>query len=138
LVLLSGAYLAERQRQKLRSDIGLARLKGAHSGARRRLRAARRVIKSGGPAFHAEVARALLSYVGDRFNRSGSGLTREEIRDLMAGLDPEVVAEYDGVLETCDAARFAGEASDIESRSRLVERAERAIRKLHHALERRP
>ena len=137
LVLLSGAYLAERERQKLRSDIGLARLKGAHSGARRRLRAARRVIKSGGPAFHAELARALLSYVGDRFNRSGSGLTREEIRDLMAGLDPEVVAEYDGVLETCDAARFAGEASDLESRSRLVERAESAIRKLHQALERR-
>ena len=137
LLLLAGAFILQRQREKLLSDAGLARLKGARSGARRRLRAARRLVKAGGPTFHAEVARALLAYVGDRFNRSGSGLTREEISSLLSGIDSEAVAECDAVLESCDAARFAGEASDPATRACLVERAESAIRRLHHALEQR-
>jgi len=137
LLLLAGAYLLQRERERLRSDVGLARLKGARSGARRRLRAARKLIQSGGPEFHAEIARALLSYVGDRFNRSRSGLTRDEIGSLLAAVDAEVVAEYEAVLESCDAARFAGETSTRETRARLVERAENAIRRLHRVLERR-
>lgn len=131
LVVLLG-----RQRARLRRDVGLARFRKAGARARKRLRAVRRRLKQAEPAaFHEEVARTLVEYVADRFNRSAAGLTYEAANDLLAseGVKPEPRRRFRSCLETCDFARFVPAASKSERRAELLDQALAVIEELEKA-----
>ncbi len=105
-----------RWRARSRLDRTGARAGKARSRSRRRLRTAqRRAAQLDAGAFHEEIARALVEYVADRFDRSAAGLTYELADDLLEShrVSPELRARFRSCLESCDFARYVpGSGSD--------------------------
>jgi len=96
----------------------------------------RRQMKGADSAeFHEEVARALVAYVGDRFNRAPSGLTYELADELLAGrgVDDDVRRRFRSCLETCDFARFVPSSGKAERRVEVLEEAAALIDALERA-----
>ena len=111
----------------------MARSRRAGSKARRLLRATRRRLDQADSAtFHEEVARALVEYVADRFNRSPAGLTYEVADDLLgsSGVPQELRRRYRSCLETCDFARFVPAAGQSERREEVLRQATEIIGEL--------
>jgi hypothetical protein len=81
------------------------------------------------------VARALVGYVADRFNRSAAGLTYDVADELLAarGLEPELRRRFRNCLETCDFARFVPASSANERRTEVLGEAGELIDRLEKA-----
>ena len=62
--------------------------------------------------------------VADRENLAAAGLTRPRLRDILegGGVDTEVRAEMERILDACDAARFAPGSVDDTAMQALVKR----------------
>ena len=126
-----------RRRERLERDRGLARSRRARARARRRLQAARkRMEQLDSVTFHQDVARALVEYVGDRFDRSAAGLTYDAADELLAGRDvaPELRRRLRACLETCDFARFVPAAGKSERRLEVLAEAGAIVDELERAL----
>jgi hypothetical protein len=125
-----------RRRAKLRQNLGLARARRARGRARQSLRAAGKHLESiDAASFHEEVARALVAYVGDRFNRPAAGLTYEMADELLAsrGVEGTLRRRFRACLETCDFARFVPSAAATERRAAVLAEAEELIDQLEKA-----
>ena len=125
-----------RRRDLLQRDLGLARGRRAKRRARKTLASIRRQIgEPDASAFHEGVARTLVGYVGDRFNRSPSGLTYELADDLLAGrgVDEDVRRRFRSCLETCDFARFVPSSAKAERRAEVLDEASALIDLLERA-----
>jgi len=125
-----------RRRDLLQRDLGLARGRRAKRRARKALRAIRKhLTEADGAAFHEEVARTLVGYVGDRFNRSPSGLTYELADELLTGrgVDESVRRRFRSCLETCDFARFVPSSGRVERRAEVLDEAIQLIDALERA-----
>jgi hypothetical protein len=136
LVWAPAVILVGRHRAKLQRNRGLARARRARSRARQRLRAvAKRMESSDSAQFHEEVARALVEYVADRFDRSAAGLTYELADELLAsrGLDEELRRRFRACLETCDFARYVPAASAQERRTEVLSEAGAIVEQLEKA-----
>ena len=110
LLFAVGATLLQRRRERLASDVALARSTRARKLAKKHLAAADRSLRAQqGEAFYADVSRALRQYVGDKLNVSATGMTHEALRErvLEAGVPEETASRLVQALERCDAARFA-------------------------------
>ena len=85
--------------------------------------------------FHEEVARALVEYVADRFNRSATGLTYDLADELLSqrNVDVELRRRYRACLETCDFARFVPASAKSERRSEVLEQALALLAELERA-----
>jgi len=118
------AWLVHRHSSRLQTDVGFARRRRAHHAAAMRLRQA---YGSDDPS--GAVADALLTYVADRENLPAGALTRADaIGRLKArSLPGELVELTDGILATCEAARYAGMST---SNTDLVERAQQCLSEL--------
>jgi hypothetical protein len=125
-----------RRHARLRQDVGLARSRKARSRARRRLRAAGRKLEhADSAAFHEDVARTLVDYVADRFNRAAAGLTYDLAEELLSGrgIDPKLIRRYRSCLESCDFARYVPAASKSERRAETLEEASAVVDALEKA-----
>jgi hypothetical protein len=125
-----------RRQARLQQDQGLARSRRARARARKRLRVARRNLEqTDSAAFHEEVARALVEYVADRFNRSATGLTYDVADELLASrsIESGLRREFRGCLETCDFARFVPSAGKTERREETLSQAEELVERLERA-----
>jgi hypothetical protein len=125
-----------RRRELLQRDLGLARGRRARRRARKALSVLRRhMTDSDAGEFHEEVARALVAYVGDRFNRSPSGLTYDLADELLAGrgVADEVRRRFRSCLETCDFARFVPSSGKAERRAEVLDEALALIDTLERA-----
>jgi hypothetical protein len=132
LVILFG-----RRRARLQRDLGLARSRRARARAKRRFRAARRKLEQlDAAAFHENVARTLVEYIADRFNRSAAGLTYDLAEELLAsrGIKPELARRFRSCLETCDFARYVPAASQSARRAELLDEAVQVVAELEKAL----
>jgi hypothetical protein len=128
--------LLARHRARLRRDQGLARERKARARARQGLRRAAKLLAGGDSAsFHEEVARALVEYVADRFNRSAAGLTYDQADELLAsrGLEPSLRRRYRTCLEACDFARFVPASAAGERRAEILAQARELIERLERA-----
>jgi len=132
LVLTPVGIVLGRRRERYLTDHGFARARRAARTAAKRLdRAAARATSS--PAvFHEEVAGALVDYVADRANRPASGLTYDQLDDILAakGVPDEPRRRYRACLETCDFARFVPESGKPEAVADLVADARAILRAL--------
>jgi hypothetical protein len=132
-VLLAPAGIAfGRRRERFLRDHGFARARRAARKAAKRLdRAVRRAADSPA-AFHEEVAGALVDYVADRANRPASGLTYDQLDDILAakGVPPEPRRRYRSCLETCDFARFVPDSGKPQAAADLVAEARAILRAL--------
>ncbi len=125
-----------RRRDLLQRDLGLARGRRAKRRARKALRGIRKhLTEADGAAFHEEVARTLVGYVGDRFNRAPSGLTYELADELLTGrgVDETVRRRFRSCLETCDFARFVPASAKVERRAEVLVEAIALIDALERA-----
>jgi hypothetical protein len=125
-----------RQRARLQQDRGLARARRAGSRARKRLAAARKHLDQVESAtFHEEIARALVEYVADRFNRSATGLTYDVADELLGskGVEVGLRRRYRTCLESCDFARFVPAAGLSERRAEVYEEAANVLERLERA-----
>jgi hypothetical protein len=132
LVILFG-----RRRARLQQDLGLARSRRARARAKRRFRSARRKLEQlDAAAFHENVARTLVEYIADRFNRSAAGLTYDLAEELLAssGITPELRRRFRSCLETCDFARYVPAASQSSRRAELLDEAVQVVAELEQAL----
>jgi len=115
-----------RRHARMQQDQGLARSRRARSRAKRRFRSAQRKLEHADSAsFHEDVARTLVEYIADRFNRSAAGLTYELADELLAskGIDTELRHRFRSCLETCDFARYVPAASESARRVELLKEA---------------
>jgi hypothetical protein len=126
-LLVIGAVLYQRQRQRLRQDVRYARLRRAHKMARRRLARAKQLMKGqDSKAFYGEVARAITGYLADKMNVPAAGLRLEEMtRELEhRGADQETVDRLNRCWEECDLGRFAPVAGTPEAMGNLLAEAQ--------------
>ena len=82
------------------------------------------------------MARALVEYIADRFNRSGSGLTYDLADDLLASsrVDPEVRNRVRSTLETCDFARYVPTSAEPGRKAQVLKEASKLVDLLEKAL----
>ena len=99
--------------QRLQSDRGYARMSRSSALVKRRLKLAEQLLrKQDERGFHAELSRALLGYLGDRFNLDTHALTRDQLRAALAerSVVPATVDALFDVVDRCEVARFSPDA----------------------------
>lgn len=109
-----GAVLFVYRRQlKLRADVAGRRYSRANRIARRRLRAAERVMNQPNDRFYEELTKALYGYFGDKLGIPPSQLIRENIAEQLEsyGARPDNIQQAIDVLDDCEMARFTPEDS---------------------------
>lgn len=129
-LLVIGAVLYQRQRQRLRQDVRYARLRRAHKMARQRLARAKKLMKGqDSKAFYGEVARAITGYLADKMNVPAAGLRLEEMtRELERwGADQQTVDRLNRCWAECDLGRFAPVVGGPEAMKNLLTEAEECI-----------
>jgi hypothetical protein len=126
-VLVTGALgIWQLRTRRLEGDVARRRALAAGRNFRAGLRAAdgaRRHRR--GPEFHAALSRALTRLVADRNNLSAAGMTRELLRQALHrdAASAEAIAEFEAILDACDAAQFSRSASDAAAMDTLQRRA---------------
>ena len=112
-----------------RSDVIRTKGRAALKMARKRLSKAGEYL-SGDlySAFYEELHRALLCYVGDKFNMDISDMSRENIANRLVseGAGEDAAREFTGLLEACEFARYSPSAGH-EAMSAHYEQAVSAI-----------
>lgn len=129
--------LVGRRQARRRQDRGFARAGRARARARKRLRGAERKLGAlDSASFHEAVARALVEYVADRFDRSPAGLTYEVADELLEskGVDAGSRARFRACLERCDFARFVPEAQGEERKADVLGEATGIVEELEKRL----
>jgi hypothetical protein len=130
LLVLAISWRYQRQKEKLNSDIGYARLKRAHKLAKKRLGQAQKLSSpEKSKEFYCEVAKALIGYVGDKLNLPAYGLTKDRIELELSnrGVEKEKIDHLLKLLDSCDYARFAPGSSEVEEMKNFLSLVEKAI-----------
>lgn len=86
--------------------------------------------------FHEEIARALVEFVADRFNRSAAGMTYDLADELLASrnVPHELRHRFRACLESCDFARFVPSSGEQERRADTLSLARKLVDDLEKAL----
>lgn len=137
LLALAGAAAVRRHRDRLAGDVAWARSRRASRVARRRLaRAESRCAPHRSREFHAEVARAMQGFLGDKLNVAEAGLLHDDVRAALAarGVEPALVDACLDCLERCDRRRFAPTEPDTAAMQAMLAEAGRAMAALDAAL----
>lgn len=125
--------LFRRQYDRLRSDTGLARRRGAKRNAitaiGRRDRTASRDAGAAGAA-SGGIASAVTQYIADRCNLPAGGVTRgDAVAQLRSrGISENVIEHVDALLAECESAQYAGTEHTLSND--LAGRARRCIKEL--------
>ena len=112
--------------ERLQSDRGYARKSRSGALVKRRLRQAEQLLrKHDEKGFHAELSRALLGYLGDRFNLDTHALTREQLRVALAerSVTPPTIEALFDVVDRCEVARFSPGADAAREPRQLFDAA---------------
>jgi len=137
LLALGGAFTYRRHLDKLSSNVAYARSRKANQMALKRLKKANKQMRDGHPReFYGEVSKALMGFIGDKFNVSAAGLITDEVNEILhnRGIDESVVSAYIECLQTCDYQRFAPSESDNDEMNAFFEKARKAIINLEKSL----
>ncbi|MDR0694804.1 MAG: BatD family protein [Prevotellaceae bacterium] len=103
-------YLFLSKRRKDLQNVVLVRNRKANKIARRRLKTADRLLKSGNaPGFYEELSKALWGYLGDKLAIAAADLSRENARETLQNRQiPEPDVEtFLQVMDECEFARYA-------------------------------
>lgn len=133
-LVYAGAFLYQRHRYRLHADVAYARRRRASGAARQRLHRAQQLLDEGSAqAFYAQVQQALTALVADHANLSAAGLTKSECARvlLQMGVDVDAARQVEGLLGTCEFARFSPGLLTGDQRHQLLEQT----RELTSALE---
>ena len=133
LLVLVGAVLVDRRRERLGADLRYARFTRAGRAARVALGEARDALSHGDAVvFHDRVAHAVSEYLAAKLDLSPGAVTADaasaRLREI--GLVGGVADELRDFLAACEVARFAPAAAGDGDMRRTLDRAEQIIRSL--------
>lgn len=130
-VLCCAYLLVLRRQRRLQEDPAYARTLFARAKSRQRLQ---HVTSSEQPA--EELYRAVVEYVGDKFNVEASGMTSADARTLLRerGMDETLVDGLAQVLRNCERERYAAAKLAPNELQVLLEAAELALEQLDAAI----
>ncbi len=137
LVALLGAFGYRRHLDRLQGDVAYARRRRAGGQARKRLAKARSLLQGANrEEFYAEVANALLGFLGNKLNIAEAGLISEEARSELAsrGVSKEAIDAYFECLHTCDLKRFSPAGADATEMQEFLDRVQATINSLDKEL----
>jgi hypothetical protein len=123
LLFLAGGLVVGRHRRRLEQDRGYARRNRSSRLVRKRLAEASRFLEQNKEReFYAALDRAVLGYVGDRFNIEAQGMTGDELRAELGrrGVEQGAVAALLDLIKDCDAARFSPGMAQCSPRDTLA------------------
>jgi len=85
-------------------------------------------------AYYSELSTAVMSYFGDKWERSGKGITLDEVRVNLEkhGCESDIHGSVVEIIEGCDLARFT--PISATSRKSLLDKAYETIRKVEEVL----
>jgi len=132
VALIPVGIVLGRRRERFLTDHGFRRARRAARTAAKRLDRAARRAEVSPAAFHEEVAGALVDYVADRANRPASGLTYDQLDEILVakGVPDEPRRRYRACLEKCDFARFVPDSGKPQAVAELVQEARAILRAL--------
>jgi hypothetical protein len=110
LLLLVAAWIVQRRRERLSTDIGYARRLSAPKKAGKGIREAGHLLNKGEPAaFYDSVFKTLREYIGDRFHIASGGITADIIDNELKkkDVDEKVLLQLRNIFRECDMARYA-------------------------------
>jgi hypothetical protein len=110
VVALGIGLLMGRHRRRLEQDRGYARRSRSSRLVKRGLAEATSLLAQGKEQeFYAALNRAVVRYVGDRFNLETSGMTGDQIQAELSHLsiDPDTISNLLDLIASCDSARFS-------------------------------
>ena len=137
LAVLGSLALWRKHTTRLKTDIAWARGRRAHPVARKHLKQARKIYKSGDQrAFFVELERSVLGFIGNRMNIGELGHTRAQLDSVLeeAGVPENLRKELQSFLSLCDAARFTPETPDKSNLSDALQQAQALIAHLDRSL----
>ncbi|GMQ80756.1 MAG: BatD family protein [Rhodothermia bacterium] len=120
MLLLGLTSIYQRHQNRLVADVGYARNRRANPLAKKHLRQAKLLLKSGTKVeYFGEVERAVLGFLGNRLNIAERGLTRAQLLGQLAGagINEALRRRVQSLLELCDRGRFVPgtfETHDLE------------------------
>jgi hypothetical protein len=110
LIVFGIGLLLGQHRRRLEQDRGYARRSRSSRLVKKGLAEATRLLAQGDEReFHAALNRAVVRYVGDRFNLETSGMTGEQIQAELSSrnMDADTISSLLELIASCDAARFS-------------------------------
>ena len=110
LVVFAVGVVMGRHRRKLEQDRGYARRSRSSGLVKKGLAEATKLLSQGNEReFHAALNRAVVRYVGDRFNLETTGMTGDQLQAELANrnVNADTVAALLDLIASCDAARFS-------------------------------
>ncbi len=137
LLALGGAFGYKRYQDRLEENVAFARSQRANQFAKKRLQKAKKLLdESTQKEFFAEISRALLGFLADKFNLPPAGIMTDEVEHLMRerGVDEETIRKYLDCLNTCDFQRFAPANSTVADMQSCYNDASEAIVRLEKAI----
>lgn len=117
LAVLITVIIVYRRHIRLAADVTGRRLARAGRVANKRLREARKYLRSGdSDAFYASLAKALWGYVSDKLSIAPSQLMRDNIESRLTdfGADETGVSGMLEILDECEMARFTPNHTESE------------------------
>ena len=132
LLVIALGFVLGRHRRKLEEDRGYARKSRSGRLVKKRLAEARQFLDKGNERdFYAALSRAVLGYVGDRFNIESQGMTGDELAAELErlGVASAAIAELLDIIKGCDAGRFSPGMVSCSSRE-ILDRATKTMETL--------
>lgn len=137
ILFFGGTYAVRRRREQMMGNVSLVRSRKAGREATRRLKSARKILAAGNTeTYHAEVSRAMFSYLSDKLRIPPGQLTLDTVDNVLRGksVGEEVIGRLRACLERAEFARFAPGADSREARMDLLEAAADAIDEIERSL----
>lgn len=110
LLALGFTWRYRNHLEKLQTDLSYVRNKRAAKVAQKRLEASNGLLaENNGKEFYAEIAKAIIGYLGDRLNLPPASLSKENIQQelTLKKFDEQQINQVIEILDSCDFARFA-------------------------------
>jgi len=140
LALAAVLYFLLRGIAARRADVVGSKNRGATKMARKRLAQAGGFLKGNlYTAFYEELHRALLGFVSDKLNMDAADMSKENIAARLAenGAGEALAAEFTGLLDACEFARYAPDAGH-EAMNTHYEQAVSVISAIDEHMKRNP
>ncbi len=131
-------FLIYKKKIKENANVILMKTKRANKLARRRLKKAASLLKSGqSEAFFEELSRGLWGYISDKLSIPGAELNRDNVRQMLLknGAQEDNTEQLLQILDSCEFARYAP-SSEVSRREELYRQAIEVISKLENNLRR--
>ena len=130
LLALGFTWRYRNHLEKLQTDVSYVRNKRAAKLAQKRLEASNRLLaENNGKEFHAEIAKAISGYLGDKLNLPPASLSKEDIQRelILKKFDEQQINQVIEILNSCDFARFAPTSYERMEMESFYQKASQAL-----------